>query len=368
MITLSRVVIGEEEKEAVIKVLDSGMLAMGEEVRLFEEEFAEYIGVKYAVGVNSGTSALFLALKCLVNKGSMVVTTPFTFVATANAIVMAGAIPLFVDINPNDFCMDVGSLKKLLSGISVSCILPVHIFGQPCNMPEIMEIARENGAKVIEDCSQAHGASIGSSKVGSIGDIGAFSLYATKNLGAIEAGVITTNDRDIADKCRKLRNFGWSGRYTHDVIGYNCKMTNVSAAIARCRLRKLDSNNKARLENAIYLDSILSPPVEAPLTRAEFNHVFHLYTIKVPHSSRDCLMGYLERYSIQSGIVYPMPIYKQPAYKNEFQFLYGNLFLDNAEEVCRKVLSLPVHEHLSTGEIRKVGDAVNSYFLKETHV
>ena len=293
MVRLCKPVISEEEKKAVIAVLDSGMIASGEQVEQFENRFAEYIGVNHAIASSSGTTALHTALTASgIAPGDKVITTPFTFIASANSILYCGAEPIFVDIDTRTFNIDPERLEDALKeNDDVKAILVVHLFGLPCDMPRIAELAEKYGVKVIEDCAQAHGAAINGRKVGSLGVAAAFSFYPTKNMTTGEGGMVVTNDQEIMERCRKLINHGRSGRYLHDTLGYNYRMTNIAAAIGLGQLSRLDKLNSRRIANAGYLSEHLSTLgwLEVPFVPEDSVHVFHQYTVKAESSKRDLL-------------------------------------------------------------------------------
>ena len=250
MIPIAKPLIGDEEIEEVVKVLKSGFIAQGPKVAEFEEKFAEYIGVKHAVATSSGTTALHTALLALgIKAGDEVVTTPFTFAATSNSVLYVGAKPVFVDVNPETYNIDPEKIAEAITD-KTKAIMPVHLYGQPADMDPIREIADENDLKVIEDAAQAHGAVYRGKMVGSMGDAACFSFYPTKNMTTSEGGMVTTDDGATADAARAIRAHGESQRYTHVMLGYNFRMTDVAAAIGLAQLKKLDTFNGKRIENA----------------------------------------------------------------------------------------------------------------------
>ncbi|MBC7260969.1 MAG: DegT/DnrJ/EryC1/StrS family aminotransferase, partial [Chloroflexi bacterium] len=335
------------------EVLDSGQLAQAERVRAFEEAFAAYCGTKHAIATSSGTTALQTAILAHgIGPGDEVITTPFTFIASANAILFAGARPVFVDIdersyNINPYCIEAAITPR------TKAILPVHLFGNPCDMEAIMDIAMRHGLAVIEDACQAHGAMVQGKKVGSFGT-GCFSFYPTKNITTAEGGMITTDDDKIADRARLIRNHGQRERYCHEMIGYNFRMTEIQAAIGLVQLGKLEQFIAMRRANAAYLTQRLKGviiPVEAPGCR----HVYHQYTIRVPHG-RDQLAAHLHQKGIATGIYYPLPVHKQRAYQ---RLGYAD-HLPVAEAMSREVLALPVHPALTREELDQIVEGVNS--------
>lgn len=348
MIPIANPNIGEEEINAVKQVLSSGMLAQGEKVKEFENNFANYIGTKYAVATSSGTSALHLALLSLVvGPGDEVITTPFSFISTANSILFCGAKPVFADIDSKTFNIDPKEIKKKITP-KTKAIIPVHLYGQPANMDEIMKIAEDGDIKVLEDSAQAHGAEYKGKKVGSIGDCSAFSFYATKNIVTGEGGMVTTNNKKITEKIRKLRDHGQTKYYEHDELGFNLRMTDIQAAIGTEQLKKLDKFNKKRRKNAEFLSKNLEGIVETPFVSKDVKHVFHQYTIKT--DNRDELLKKLHKNKIVAKIYYPKPIHKQPLYKK----MGYNINLPVSENISKKVLSLPIHPKLKKHDLEKI--------------
>lgn len=350
--------LGEEEINRVVSVLRSGMLAHGRVVEDFETEYASYIGTKYAVAVNSGTAALHLALLAHdIGTGDEVITTPFSFIATANAILFTGARPVFVDIDEQTFNIDPEKIKARITD-RTKAILPVHLFGQPCIMEPILEIARQYGLAVIEDACQAHGAEYKGRKAGSFGT-GCFSFYPTKNMTTGEGGMVTTNDPAAAEKVRILRNHGQQERYNHVSIGFNCRMTSIGAAIGHCQLKKLDRLNQQRIANAEELTAGLKniKGLVTPYIGPEIRHVFHQYTIRITGEhvlSRQALREKLASRGIGTEIYYPVPIHKQPAYSH----LNYRERHPIAEKAAYEVLSLPVHAGVTKEDIACIVAAV----------
>lgn len=354
MIPIAKPMVGDEEKKAVSDVLDSGTLAQGKKVKEFEEKFAEYIGAKYAVATSSGTTALHLALLASgVKSGDEVITTPFTFISTATPILFCNAKPVFADINPRTFNIDPEKIELMITN-KTKAILPVHLYGQPCEMDRIMEIAEKHNLIVIEDACQAHGAEYYGKKVGGIGSVGCFSFYPTKNMITGEGGMVTTNDEDIAEKIRMLRNHGQKERYNYAMVGYNFRMTDIAAAIGIEQLKKLDGFNERRIKNAEFLSEQLNEAVEIPYVLPNVKHVFHQYTIKV--DNRDNLKEKLNNAGVGVTVYYPKPLHFYEPLKS-----YGNNDLKNAENVCRKVLSLPVHPGLSEADLERIVCSVKKF-------
>ena len=348
--------IGDEIAAAVQKILASGAYIGGPAVKTFEQEFANYIGVSDCVGCNSGTDALILALRALkIGPGDEVITTPFTFFASAETISAVGATPVFVDIDAATFNMDVDRLEAAITE-KTKAIMPVHIFGQPIDMTRLMDIATRHNLVVIEDCAQSVGAEWQSQKVGSIGHVGCFSFYPTKNLGACgDGGAITTNDRALAAAMRMLKEHGQSSRYFYEEIGYNSRLDALQAVILSIKLRYLDSWNAQRREKAALYGEFLSrvPGVAVPKELPEAKGVWNQYTIRLtspedaqPPSGnfRDLVRTKLQECGIGSMVYYPLPLHLQPVYKS-LGYVAGQLPV--AEQVCREVLSLPMFPELS---------------------
>lgn len=359
-IPISKPVIGEEEVKAVVRVLKSGMLAQGEEVRLFEQEFSEYIGVKHAVAVANGTAALDIVLKALgLGSGDEVITTPFSFIATANAVLYQGAKPVFADIDPKTYNLDPDSVLENITS-RTKAIIVVHLYGQPADMKAFKEIAADYKLFLIEDAAQAHGAEFMGQKVGSIGDAGIFSFYPTKNMTTGEGGIITTNNDDIARKARLLRDHGQTRKYEHEILGWNLRMTNIAAAIGRVQLRKLELFNNIRSKNAGKLTNGLKniKGISTPYVDPRVKHVWHQYVIRVEDEyplGRDELKKHLEAKGIGTAIHYPKPIHQQPLYKH---LGYPPDICPNAIEASRRVLSLPVHPLLTSKDIDYIIESI----------
>jgi dTDP-4-amino-4,6-dideoxygalactose transaminase len=313
-------------------------------------------GVRHAIATTSGTTALHVVLMAHgIGPGDEVITSPFTFISSANSVLFTGARPVFVDIERETFNIDPDQIEAAIMP-RTKAILPVHLFGLPANMEAIMEIAARHGLAVIEDACQAHGAAYGGQRVGSFGT-GTFSLYPTKNITSAEGGMITTNDDEIAERCRVLRQHGMRRRYYHDELGYNFRMTDVHAAIGLAQLEKLARFNAARRENARYLSARLQGVV-TPVVPDGYHHVFHQYTIRVPDGRRDALVDYLHDQEIGCGIYYPVPIHQQTYYREELGY---DDRLPEAERAAEEVLSLPVHPALTRTDLDRVVAAVNAF-------
>lgn len=353
-VSIAKPRMGEEEKAAVIAVLESGMLAQGKRVAEFEARFAEFCGVEHAVAVASGTAALWVTLLAHdIGPGDEVITTPFSFISSANCALFVDARPVFVDIEPDTCLIDAAAIEDRVTE-RTRAILPVHLYGQPCDIAAIMEIANRHGLIVIEDACQAHGATFESQTVGSFGT-GCFSFYPTKNMTTGEGGIVTTNDGALAERMRLLRNHGQSQRYVHDILGYHFRTTDIQAAIGLAQLEKLPSWNEQRIANAAYLSERLRG-VGVPVVRPNRTHVFHQYTIRVPNR-RQALYEHLRERNIGPAIHYPHPIHRQPLY----QSLGYDDDLPQAEAASREVLSLPIHPALSRTDLDRIVTAVNEF-------
>lgn len=355
-VSIAKPIIGEEEIENVVEVLKSGMIAQGPKVAEFEEKFAKWVGAKYAVATNSGTAALHVALlSCGIGPGDEVITTPFTFIATGNAIVYTGATPVFADIDLETYNIDPDTIEDLITD-KTKAILPVQLYGQSADMDKIREIAKKHDLLVIEDAAQAHGAMYNDEKVGNMGDMACFSFYPTKNMTTSEGGMITTNNKELAEKARVFRAHGSNIKYKHDEIGYNFRSSDIAAAIGLAQLDKIDEFNEKRINNANYLNEGLKD-VEGVITPASpenRKHVYHQYTIRVTKGNRDDWVDILTENGIGSGIHYPIPLYNQPIYK-ELGFTGS---APNAELAADTVISLPVHPSLSKEDLDLVIEAV----------
>ena len=356
MIHIAKPLIGPEEKQAVMDVLDSGIIAQGPRVKAFEEAFAAMCGSKHAVATTSGTTALHVALLAHgIGKGDEVITPSFTFIASANSILYTGAVPIFVDIDPFTFNIDPNKIEALITE-KTKAIMLVHLFGLVCDMDPIMEIARKHNLIVIEDACQSHGASYRGQKAGTFAT-GAFSLYPTKNMTSGEGGMITTSDDTIDDNCRVIRNHGMRVRYYHDELGYNSRMTDVHAAIGLAQLGKLDEFNSKRQKNAAFFNENLKG-VGTPHTPEGHTHVFHQYTIRVLDGKRDGLIDHLTKNGIGTGIYYPVPTHKQKLYVEELGY---DVTLIETEKAAEEVISLPVHPSLTQADREAIVDAVNQF-------
>jgi perosamine synthetase len=356
MINIAKPLIGAEEKQAVMEVLDSGIIAQGPRVKAFEEAFANMCEVKHAIATTSGTTALHVALLAHgIGEGDEVITSPFTFIASANSVLYTGARPVFVDIDPATFNMNTALIEKAITP-RTRAILPVHLFGLSCDMDQILEIARKHHLVVIEDACQSHGALYNGRRVGSFGT-GTFSLYPTKNMTSAEGGMITTDDDELAEKCRVIRQHGMRRRYYHDELGFNFRMTDVHAAIGLAQLQKLDKFNRARQRNAAYLSQHLEG-VQVPFVPEGSQHVYHQYTVRVAGERRDNLRSFLQENGVGSEVYYPVPVHQQTFYIEDLGYA---LSMPEAEKAALEVLSLPVHPALSQADLEKIVYTGNTF-------
>jgi dTDP-4-amino-4,6-dideoxygalactose transaminase len=349
--------IKEEIDEAVLSVLESGRFILGPHVTAFEEEVAAYLGVKHAIGVASGTDALIIALRALgIGQGDEVIVPAYSFFATAGAVLSVGARPAFVDVQAGTYLLDVEKIEAALTPQS-KAILPVHLYGQPADMDEILSLARAHGLAVIEDNAQAFGAAYKGRKTGSLGDIGCLSFFPTKNLGGYgDGGMVTTNDDDLAERMRMLRTHGWKKKYFPEMLGYNSRLDELQAAILRVKLRHLDEWNArrrtlARQYSTMLAGSGIGLPVEAP----ERSHIYHLYVVS--YSKRDELQRHLAEAGIASEVYYPQPLHLAEPCRG----LGGaNQSFPVAEEASRALLALPMYPELRPEQIQQVGRVIHA--------
>lgn len=350
-------IIGEEEVEAVSAVLRSGMVAQGPQVAAFEEEFSEQVadGV-FAVAVNSGTSALHLGLLAAgIGPGDEVIVPSFTFAATANSVAITGAKPVFVDIEPEYFCMDPAAAAAAITPATKG-IMPVHLYGHPADMTALGELADKNGLALFEDAAQAHCAELDGQRAGSFGTFGAFSFYPTKNMTAGEGGMVTTASEEVARRVRILRNQGMAKQYANELVGVNNRMTDINAAIGRTQLRHLAGWTAQRQSNAKFLDENLENVTVPPVAPGAV-HVYHQYTIRVPADDRARIVERLrEEYQVGSGVYYPIPNHRLVSLA---KFAPG-LDLPETEKAAAEVISLPVHPSLSEADLERIVTAVNA--------
>jgi dTDP-4-amino-4,6-dideoxygalactose transaminase len=345
----------DEIDTAVLSVIQNTAFILGPQGKALEQSIAAYHGVKFAVGVASGTDALHLALRAAdIGPGDEVITTPFTFIATAEAISYVGAVPVFVDIRPDTFNMDMSQIASKITK-RTKAILPVHLYGQAADMDPLMEIAKKHHLKVIEDCAQSFGAEYRGKKTGSFGDIGCFSFFPSKNLGCYgDGGMVTTNDQNLAERLHSLRNHGSKVRYYHDEIGYNSRLDEIQAAILNVKFRRIDDYNESRRKNAaLYNKHLNAPGIQTPIESGDSKHVYHQYTIRL--KDRDAVKKRLDENKMSSMIYYPVPLHLQAAYK---ELGIGPGSLPVSEQAAREVLSLPMYPELTGDQIKTVAEAV----------
>jgi len=342
--------------------IDSGMLEalantqfiLGPEVQKLEKSAAEYLGVKHAIGVASGTDALHLALNAAgIGPGDEVITTPFTFIATAESISFVGAKPVFVDIDPDTFNIDLKQIEAAITS-KTRAVIPVHLFGQPVDMSELSAICTKHDLKIIEDCAQSFGAHINGTQTGAFGDFGAFSFFPSKNLGAFgDGGLITTSSDTYADKVKYLRNHGMSVRYHHTMLGFNSRLDELQAVILNIKLKHIDSYNQNRRRVAkTYRDFLADTAVQTPVEDGIGLHVYHQYTCL--HPMRDAIIKSLNDAGIASAIYYPIPLHRQDVYAED----YANIHLPNAEATAEKCFALPIYPELEEDKIKTVTDTI----------
>ncbi len=354
MIPAAKPIIGDEEREAVDRVLRSGMLAQGPEVAAFEEEFSAHVGGRHCVAMNSGTSALHLGfIAAGIKPGDEVIVPSFSFAATANSVALAGATPIFADIDPRTFNLDPDHVESLITK-KTTAIMPVHLYGHIAAMDRFDEISSKYGVKIIEDAAQGHLASLNGRNAGEFGVVASFSFYPTKNMTAGEGGMVVTDDAEVARTLRLLRNQGQEIRYKNEIIGFNTRMTDIHAAIGRVQLRKLPGWTSTRQANAEFLNKNLQGVV-TPYLMPGSTHSYHQYTIRIPGGSaekRDAFMAGLTAKGVGSGVYYPTPIHRLPSF---------NLTLDlpETELLAKECVSLPVHPSLTQADLETIVSAVN---------
>jgi dTDP-4-amino-4,6-dideoxygalactose transaminase len=352
MIPAAKPIIGDEEREAVDRVLRSGMIAGGPEVAAFESEFSELVDGRHSIAVNSGTSALHMAFVAAgIKAGDEVIVPSFTFAATANSVVLAGGTPVFADIEENFFNMDPKSAEAAITP-RTRALMPVHLYGHPAALREYKDIAARHNLLLFEDAAQAHAASLDGIPVGAWGVAGSFSFYPTKNMTSGEGGMVTTPCDHIARKTRLLRNQGMEKRYENEIAGYNTRMTDIHAAIGRVQLKKLAGWTKQRQDNAKFLDENLKGVIVPPVADGAV-HVYHQYTIRVVDQDRDAFAEEIGKRGIGSGVYYPIPNHRLPSYGL-------TLDLPVTEQVAKQCLSLPVHPSLSQGDLEKIVEVINA--------
>ncbi|WP_435552407.1 DegT/DnrJ/EryC1/StrS family aminotransferase [Natrinema sp. CGMCC1.2065] len=359
--------LSEAALERVESLLADGRLADGPEVRAFEDEFAAYCGTDAGVATSNGTTALHAALEAIgLADGEAVITSPFSFVASANAVRLAGGKPVFADIDPETYTLDPADVRRVLrERDDVVGLLPVHLYGLPADMAALCEIANDHDLFVLEDACQAHGAAVDGTRVGGFGDAACFSFYPTKNMTTAEGGMIVTDRDDVAERAASYvnhgRDVGGTGGYDHVELGHNYRMTSLEAAIGRAQLDRLAERNRARRENAaVYDEALAELPVETPTEPAGYRHVYHQYTVRT--HDRDALAATLEDRDVGTGIYYETPIHRQPAYETVSS---AAAKFPVAERAADEVLSLPVHPTLSERDRRTVVEAVRDHFTTQ---
>lgn len=357
--------VGNEEIEAVREVLLSGQYASGSKVAEFENAFAVYNGSRYAVAVNSGTSALYIALEAMgIRKGDEVIVPPLTFFATVSSVLYIGAKPVFADINNDDLCLSPQSVQEKITE-NTKAIIPVHLFGASAKMGELLNIAESERVFILEDCAQAHGTEYKDQKVGSIGKAGAFSFFATKHMTTGEGGMITTDDMGIADKCKIIRNHGMEGRDDHVRLGFNNRMTEIEAAIGLVQLKKLDELNYKRIENSEYLIENLKQMswAKIPVHKTDVKHTYFWCPLMVEEKSGKTIEE-LKKHLKDNGIGfrhrYSEPLYKQPVLK-KLGFDYTHLHLKNVESIAGQVIGLPNHPGLGKDKLDRIIEVLGSF-------
>lgn len=351
--------ISVEVDEALHSVVTNADFILGTDVELFEQEFASFCEADYAVGVDSGTSALELALRVYeIGEGDEVITVSHTFIATVAAISYTGARPILVDIDRDTYNIDAAQIEKAITS-RTKAIVPVHLYGQPSDLDAVIEVARKHNLVVIEDACQAHGALYRGKPVGAIGDAGCFSFYPGKNLGAYgDAGMVVTNNRDIAERLKLLRNYGQPEKYQHTIMGYNRRLDSLQAAVLRVKLRHLGEWNASRQRAAMRYNELLKDvdSIRTPYVAEESSHIYHLYVIQ--HPQRDRLLSYLREQGVYAGLHYPTPVHLQPCYEN-LGMRSGSLPV--TEALASQVISLPMYAEITTEQIDYVCECVKRF-------
>ena len=344
-------------REAIDRVLNRSWYILGDELEAFEAEFAAYCGVRHCVGVGNGSDAIHLALRALeIGPGDEVITVAHTFIATGLAISWTGATPVFVDVDPITYTMDPHRIAEAITP-KTRAIIPVHLYGQCADMDGIRGVARTHGLFVVEDAAQAHGASYRGAKAGTMGDLGCFSFYPTKNLGACgDAGAVVTDDGELADRLRRLRNYGQTVKYRHDTLGFNTRLDDIQAAILQAKLLYLDEDNRRRQRVADAYRTGLTPVITQPTTGPGRDHVYHLYVIQT--INRSGLQTWLTNHGIGTQVHYPRPLHAQPVYRDGTHQAFA---LPVTESIASRVLSLPMYPTLTCEQIETVVAAVNDY-------
>jgi dTDP-4-amino-4,6-dideoxygalactose transaminase len=346
----------EEIDSGLMAALESTQFILGPNVKAFEEETAAYLGVKHCLGVNSGTDALHLALIAAgIKKGDQVITTTFTFIATAEAISYVGATPVFVDVDPKTFNIDLEQVEAAITA-KTKAVIPVHLFGQPVDMESLTTLCEENGLKLIEDCAQSFGAHINGKQTGSFGDIGAFSFFPSKNLGCYgDGGLISTNSDEIYKHLGILRNHGMSVRYHHTEIGYNSRLDELQAVILRAKLKRIDQyNDNRRRVDQLYVKYLKGTPIVVPHQDGIGKHVFHQYVCL--HPARDQIMKALQEAGIGCAIYYPIPLHRQDVYQSQFR----ELELPSSESIVKQCFALPIYPEMEEEKVQRVCEVIKT--------
>jgi dTDP-4-amino-4,6-dideoxygalactose transaminase len=342
-----------EIEPAVLAALKNAHYILGPNVTAFEQEAAEYLGCKYALGVANGSDALIMALRALkIGPGDEVITPSFTFIATVSAILHVGATPVFIDIDPNNFNLDLAQIEALITP-QTKAILPVHLYGNPADMPKLMSLASQHQVKVIEDCAQSFGASWQGQMTGTFGDCATFSFYPSKNLACLgDGGMVATNSEETYKTLLALRNHGSFVRYHHEMLGYNSRLDELQAAILRVKLKHIDSFNQRRAKVALQYNALLADVVTTPRLPINGQHIFHQYTIL--HPQRDAIMAALKAANISSMIYYPIPLHRQELFKGK----YHDLHLPVTEEITQQCVSLPIYPEMTSAQVKRVAEVI----------
>ncbi|ARF72505.1 DegT/DnrJ/EryC1/StrS family aminotransferase [Streptomyces sp. NPDC012600] len=359
-IPAARPVIGEDEIEAAVRVLRSGRVVQGPEVAAFEEGFSQLVDGRHCVAVNSGTSALHLLLLALgIGPGDEVIVPSFSFAASANAVRLVGADAVFADIEPGSFGLDPAAVEAAITP-RTAAIMPVHLYGHPAAMDRIVPIAEKHGLAIVEDACQAHAAALNGTPVGAFGAGGTFSFYPTKNMHSLEGGMVSTGDAELARTLRLLRNQGMEQRYANEIVGANMRMTDVSAAVGRVQLAKLEGWTEQRRANAAYFDAhITAPAVTTPPVAEGARHIYHQYTVRI-RGDRDAAMAQLTEAGIGNAVYYPTPIHRLRPYWEPDQKAGRTWELPETEKAAAEVVSLPVHPSLTRNDLERIVAAVNA--------
>lgn len=358
-IPIADVELTEEEIAAAVEVLESGYLVFGDNGAKFEQQFADHVGANHAVAVSSGTAALHIVYHAMLNEGDEVLVPSFSHISTASMLPMVGCRPVFCDVDPDTYTIDIEDARERITP-DTEAIVPVHLYGNACDVGDVVELAAEHDLKIVWDAAQAHGTEYAGADIGSIPDAVTYSFYPTKNMFTGEGGMITTSDADLAERCRLLRAHWQTDKYYHPDLGFNYRMSDMEAAIGLEQLNKLDKMVSQRRENAAYLTDHLSKidGVKTPSAGSEVNHSYHLYTVsldpKMFDIGRTAFVNELDKRGVGASVHYPRPLHEQPAFKDRF----GEKELPVSEEMADRVLSIPVYPGLGSDELTTVTDAV----------